>query len=88
MPSDPLLEFYSVSDVFSTELSRIDALGPCSRLIFAVQQRDHDGRTERIVVAKIVLPTRALAAMSQALQNGNCLFQFDEQPSDPRPLAN
>jgi hypothetical protein len=40
-------------------------------LVFAVQQRDCNGAgIERIVVAKVVIPTSALVAMRQSLLTG------------------
>jgi hypothetical protein len=55
--------------VFCGELSKIETIGPCSRLIFSVPQQSlfSDGTNERIVVAKIVLPTNILASMAESL---------------------
>ena len=58
----PLIETVPISDIFASELGRIEKIGPCARLVFAVTQAGvyDDGSVgqERVVVARIVLPAR------------------------------
>src|SRR5688572_21007762 len=56
----PLIEAVAVSDTFCTELAYVERVGPCLRLVFAVEQSIIDSNSaERIVMAKIVLPADA-----------------------------
>ena len=34
----PLIETVPISDIFASELGRIEKIGPCARLVFAVTQ--------------------------------------------------
>ena len=63
-----LLEPYGVTDTFATELARVEVVGPCVRLMFAVAQRSvgwPDERVERLVVEKLVIPREAALAMAE-----------------------
>ena len=53
---------YATPDTFCENLSKIDQVGPCRRLIFTVCDRHG-----RAVVAKLILPAEALAGMAQML---------------------
>ena len=56
----------SLLDVFATELTAVESLGPCVRLVFtAPTQQGTDAYRER--VASVVIPNAALPAMMQML---------------------
>jgi hypothetical protein len=62
MPIEPA----PVVDTFATQLVAVENLGSVSRLTFASAQRPIEDMTlspELVVVAKLVLPTEAVAAM-------------------------
>jgi hypothetical protein len=62
--------------IFWGELGTIETLGPCSRLTFSVDQGCYDdGSKERVLVAKVVIPTVVLAAMTQALAAGKVVTE-------------
>jgi hypothetical protein len=62
----PVVSFNSSPDVFVTELTAVEALGPCVRLVFTVPtQQGTEAFRERI--ASIVVPHEALNAMVQML---------------------
>src|SRR5262249_32983382 len=67
----PLIETVPISDIFASELGRIEKIGPCARLVFAVTQAGgyDDGTVgqERVVVARIVLPLAVLPSVLEAL---------------------
>jgi hypothetical protein len=67
----PLIETVPISDIFASELGRIEKIGPCARLVFAVTQAGvyDDGSVgqERVVVARIVLPLAVLPSVLEAL---------------------
>jgi len=68
-PNDPrpLIETAIQPDQYVGELARIERIGPCARLIFAVDQGSlyhSEPRTERVVVAKIVIPLDRLHDMA------------------------
>ena len=64
----PLIESCAIPDMFCGELARIETIGPCSRLVFAVRQQGYpEGSVERVVVARVVVPTEILPAMCAAL---------------------
>lgn len=57
-----LCEVGLVPEAFCTELARIDTVGPCVRLTFAVLKRNGpDGELHREVVLYLVMPAEALA---------------------------
>jgi hypothetical protein len=69
----PLVEPSPIQDVFVTELAAIMRLGPNLRLTFSVPEIDiHDGRPERVVMVKLVIPAEAVPAMLATLSEGNC----------------
>jgi hypothetical protein len=78
----PLIDPLAMVDTFCTELVRIETLGPCSRLIFAVRQTlDEDSRVHRVVCARIIVPSDQLASI--ASQAAAC---FAAKP-EPLPAA-
>ena len=56
----PLIETVPISDIFASELGRIEKIGPCARLVFAVTQAGvyDDGS---------VLPLAVLPSVLEAL---------------------
>ena len=62
-------EPYSTPDAFCDSLVRIERLGPCRRLVFAVtENRRHreDGNMSAVVV-KLVIPADLMAELAQAI---------------------
>jgi hypothetical protein len=55
-----------ITDVFCMELGRVERLGPCTRLTFCVWEHNSD-EPDRMVTAKLILPTEALAGIIQQL---------------------
>lgn len=67
----PLYEPACVSLVFVDELSVITTLGSITHLIFSAQRRSiDDGRAERVVEARLIIPTDRLQAIGRALLAG------------------
>jgi hypothetical protein len=62
-------EPYATPDAFCDSLVRIDRLGPCRRLVFAVtESRSHrDDVAMRAVVVKLVIPADLMAELAQAI---------------------
>lgn len=67
----PLVEFSSliepcpIARTFCTELARIEKIGPCSMLVFAMEQASSfGGEKERTIEARVILPTDALPALA------------------------
>jgi hypothetical protein len=56
----------NVADIFATELTAVEALGPCVRLVFTVPVQD-GSEAHRDHVACIVIPTMVLPSMMQQL---------------------
>ncbi|KGT79735.1 hypothetical protein MA20_10870 [Bradyrhizobium japonicum] len=50
-------EAYTVTDTFSDAMVRIERLGSCRRLVFAVSNPHH---SERIIVAKLIVPAELM----------------------------
>lgn len=80
-PSETLpLTECSTGDVFATELARVERLGSVVRLTFAVMQSCEiaAGRleVERFVIARMILPVEALAAMTRMLSSPVKSIQF------------
>jgi hypothetical protein len=59
-------EPFAITDQFCEQLVRIDNLGPCRRLVFAVRDNS-SGRPALAVVAKLVLSAEAMADIGQTL---------------------
>ena len=85
----PLLEPVSISDTFCTELAYVERIGPCLRLVFAVEQSIVDSNSaERLVMAKVVLPAEAALMMLAQLSAppkliGKPRDEPGEQPGRP-----
>ena len=62
-------EPYATPDAFADSLVRIERLGPCRRLVFAITEyRDNrDDHSMRAVVAKLVIPADLMAELAQAI---------------------
>ncbi|MBR1154874.1 hypothetical protein [Bradyrhizobium sp. JYMT SZCCT0428] len=61
-------EPYATPDAFCDSLVRIERLGPCRRLVFAVTQHGHrDDGAIRAVVVKLVIPADLMAELAQAI---------------------
>jgi hypothetical protein len=54
-------------DAFCEALVRIERIGSCRRLVFAVTDDSCPGRPMRAVVAKLVFPAEAMADLAQMI---------------------
>lgn len=68
----PIVEDCVIPDIFCAELVRIDRIGPCCRLTFAVPQRKEEehGSEVRAIVARLIVPYEELQAMARDLLSG------------------
>jgi hypothetical protein len=57
-------EAYGVTDTFSDALARIERLGSCRRLVFAVS---HPHESERVIVAKVIVPAELMHELAQMI---------------------
>jgi hypothetical protein len=62
-----IIETAVIDDVFCMECAKVERLGPCLRLIFAVPHTETFGPGYRIVVARLVIPEEEIAAVAAAL---------------------
>ena len=62
-------EPYATQDAFCDSLVRIERLGPCRRLVFAITQyRDNrDDHSMRAVIVKLVIPADLMPELAQAI---------------------
>jgi len=60
-------EPFATPDSFCETLVRIERLGSCRRLVFAVTERGDPCRPMRAVVAKLVVPAELLADLAQMI---------------------
>jgi hypothetical protein len=64
-----ILEPFAITDQFCEQLIRIDNLGPCRRLVFAVRDTVC-GEPVRNVSAKIIVSAEAMIEIGRMLQAG------------------
>jgi hypothetical protein len=62
-------EPFATHDLFCETLVRIDTLGPCRRLVFAVRDKD-DGEEVRNITAKLVMSAEAMIEIGRMMQAG------------------
>lgn len=66
-----IVEPHSIIDVFATDLVKVEKLGPCCRLTFAVRQSTDDGRgglqLEYQVVERLIIPADMLVTIGVQL---------------------
>lgn len=60
-------EPYATPDAFCEALVRIERLGSCRRLVFAVADNNSPGGPMRAVVAKLVVPAELMAELAQMI---------------------
>jgi hypothetical protein len=60
-------EPFGVPDAFSDCLVRIERLGQCRRLVFAVSDEHAPGAPARAIVAKVIVPSELMAELAQML---------------------
>jgi hypothetical protein len=60
-------EPYGVSDIFCEALVRVERIGSCRRLVFAVSEQHSPGGQARAVVAKLVVPAEVMVEIAQKL---------------------
>ena len=58
-------EAFATPDAFCEVLARIERIGSCRRLVFAVSDRDNP--SQRCVVAKLVFPAEVMADLAQMI---------------------
>jgi hypothetical protein len=69
MAADEACEPFAVMDLFCETLVRVDNLGPCRRLVFAV--RDQVGGDQvRNISAKLVMSAEAMIEIGRMMQAG------------------
>jgi hypothetical protein len=61
-----VIETVPIPDTFALDLSRTERAGPCTRLLFTVDETYSPDKT-RIVVLKLVVPTEALRKIAAAI---------------------
>jgi hypothetical protein len=60
-------EPFSIQDAFCDALVRVERLGQCRRLVFAVSDPHAPGGPARAVVAKLIVPSELMAELAQML---------------------
>jgi hypothetical protein len=60
-------EPFATPDAFCETLVRIERIGSCRRLVFAVTDHGMPGRPARAVVAKLVVPAELMAEHAQMI---------------------
>jgi hypothetical protein len=88
-----IVEAYNVGDTFATDIVKVEKLGPCVRITFAVKQWVHDGRAgpsvttlEYHVVDKLIVPSEMLVAMASILAQGDQTLEPVAQATPSREL--
>jgi hypothetical protein len=77
-----ILETVAIPDTFALDLSRTERAGPCTRLLFTVDETYSPDKT-RVVVLKLVVPTESLRKIAAAI-----LAAEMEQPvAEPAPAG-
>lgn len=61
--STPILDASGVAELFATDLSVLETLGPCYRLTFTVAQSGYSGEPELAPVIKVVMSAEAVQQM-------------------------
>ena len=61
------IEPYAIPDAFCEAQVRVEHLGPCRRLVFAVTDHSEPERPQRVVCAKLILPAEVCHAIAAAL---------------------
>jgi hypothetical protein len=71
-PRPTLFEFGTVPRQFCTELARIERMGPCVMLVWAVEQQQalegSPGPTERLIESRLIIPADRLPAVVAMIQ--------------------
>jgi hypothetical protein len=60
------LDVYNVPEYFCETLAKIEQVGPCRRLVFAIHET-MNGRRNRVAVVRLVLPADVLVEIAQKL---------------------
>jgi hypothetical protein len=60
-------EAYTVVDTFCDALVRIERIGSCRRLVFAVSDPSASGGPARAVVAKLIVPAELMAELARMM---------------------
>ncbi|SEF09491.1 hypothetical protein SAMN05444161_8276 [Rhizobiales bacterium GAS191] len=83
----PLLELCAITDIFCSELARLEISGSWARLTFVVRKREvMTGEERREVVAHIVMPREAALMIGQVMPYDPGRLD-DEMPEDmPRHM--
>jgi hypothetical protein len=61
--TNPIIDLLPVQDITVTECSRVERIGPLTRLVFTIQEQVDD-RPCRRVVSKLLMPTEMVAAIA------------------------
>jgi hypothetical protein len=65
--STETFESYGVADTFCEALVRIERIGSCRRLVFAVSDASNSDRPARVVTAKLVIPAKLMVELAQMI---------------------
>ena len=78
-----LTEPCPIPEVFACELARIERFGSMTRLIFATPQGSvFDSGTERVIVARLIVPTEQIPHIIAVLRSDARPLQPDEDSCD------
>jgi hypothetical protein len=72
-------EPFPIQDTFATDLVRVERVGPCRRLVFAVLDCGDPGAPQRVLIVKLIVPAEALPAIAAQL--------LDHAPADAAAIA-
>jgi hypothetical protein len=67
----PIIEQWTSAPLFVDELSAMTTVGAVTHLVFTARQADTDGRMQRLVQARLIVPTDQLKAIGRAILAGH-----------------
>lgn len=67
----PLYEPFSISTAFVDEIAGVIPSGSVTHLVFASSQPNANGEMERLVQARLIVPTERLQAIGKAILQGH-----------------
>lgn len=67
----PLIEITPIGEVFATGMRRVEICGEYVRITFYSEREIGQGESERVVVARIVMPHVAFHVMARKLTGGH-----------------
>jgi hypothetical protein len=84
-PNEPIIDPGNVLEVFADGVAAVTQFGAVTHLLFTARRQDtHEGRTERVLQLRLIVPTEQVARIGRVVMDGRLeIHRTKEDEGEP-----